>query len=204
MKKTTLTLLAATAAMLTACSTMNKKECAVANWADLGFSDGSKGRTMSYFEERANDCAEYNVIADRASYSNARNQGLKNYCTEASGFTQGSNGKTYKGVCSGASAQQFLSGYHKGKRIYNQKKRVQDLRNKLKQTDRDIASKENDISRWESRLFENTNPSERDYLYRKINNTRSDINQLQYRKGDLIEQYQFEQIRLDEMQYNRL
>ncbi len=124
---------------LGACSVMNEKECAVADWQAIGFSDGASGRTQASFNERAKACSKHGLFVDSKSYQRGRNEGLKSYCTKNNGFTIGVRGGRYYGVCEGKSHTHFSSGYNKGKAVYKQRSRVQSLKSNIESTERKIT-----------------------------------------------------------------
>ncbi len=92
---------------LVSCSTMSPKECQLANWRDIGQTDGMAGKTLALFNERRSDCAEANVQADQKAYLSGREQGLKTYCQLGNAPQVGLRGETYEGVCPPAVDQEF-------------------------------------------------------------------------------------------------
>lgn len=61
-------------------------------------------------------------------------EGLKNFCTDKTGYTYGSNGKVYKNVCIKRDEEKFLPAYFKGRKEY--------LIKRIAQLTQDIASLE--------------------------------------------------------------
>ncbi len=92
---------------LVSCSSMSPKECQLANWRDIGQTDGMAGKTLSLFNERRSDCAEANVQADQTAYLSGREQGLTSYCQPANAVQVGLRGEAYEGVCPPAIDQEF-------------------------------------------------------------------------------------------------
>ena len=43
---------------LVSCATMSPKECRVADWQEIGVTDGLAGKTLTFFNERRLDCEE--------------------------------------------------------------------------------------------------------------------------------------------------
>lgn len=92
---------------LVSCSTMSQKECQVADWRDIGLTDGMAGKTLTFFNERRSDCAEADVKADTKAYLSGREQGLKTYCQLGNAPQVGLRGESYEGVCPPAVDQEF-------------------------------------------------------------------------------------------------
>lgn len=174
---------------LTACSTMSQKECLVANWYDLGFTDGAAGYPITFFSERAADCVKYGISANRETYLQARQAGLKNYCTREKGYEQGYNGRSYHGVCQGRDGNNFLSGYRKGKRIYVQQSRVDSLEWNIRSIERDIEEQRNERYRLENQLVNENNKGKRATLILELNRISREVNHLKTRKQDLQQEY---------------
>lgn len=103
---------------LGACSTMSPQQCQVADWKSLGYQDGAAGRAISYYGRREKDCAEAGVRADLEAYNHGRFDGLRVYCTPASGWRAAMDGKSYEGVCPADLAPGFLSAYEPGRRAF--------------------------------------------------------------------------------------
>ncbi len=189
MKNWQLYLIIASIMGLSACSTMTKKECQVANWYDLGFTDGVAGYTVNMFSERAEDCAKHGIGADRASYLQARKEGLKKYCTKENGYQEGVNGRSYRGVCEGNLAKQFLPAYQKGKRLYVKKSAVQNLERKINQVDKNIDKHNNEIFRLKKQIIEENDKGKRASIILDLERIDRELVKLKADKTRLLRQY---------------
>ena len=116
---------------LAGCATMNKSECQVANWEIIGLEDASAGRPNSYIGQHRSACAEYGVSPDLNSYMKGYERGLAQFCTYENGLSMGSQGRGYSGICKGAAANQFLSGYNKGKHDYELRRQIANLKSEI-------------------------------------------------------------------------
>lgn len=92
---------------LAGCSTMSPKECRLADWREVGLTDGLAGRPLALFNERRSDCAEADVRADTKAYLSGREQGLKSYCQLGNAAQVGLRGEAYEGVCPPAIDPEF-------------------------------------------------------------------------------------------------
>ena len=107
-----------TAGALAGCATMSKEACLQGDWAGVGFKDGEAGRPQSRLDEHAKACAKTGVVPDAAPYFAARDQGLKLYCTQDRGFSEGRTGQSYAGVCPPGPERGFLVGYGDGQLVH--------------------------------------------------------------------------------------
>lgn len=119
---------------LAGCATMSKEACLQGDWAGVGFKDGEAGRPQSRLDDHAKACAKTGVAPDPAPYFQARDQGLKLYCTQDRGFSVGRNGEDYHGVCPPGPERGFLVGYADGRLVHAAVERLSRA-----QSDRDSA-----------------------------------------------------------------
>jgi hypothetical protein len=132
-------------ALLTGCAGMDRSECRFSDWRAVGYEDGSQGRPSQAFAEYRRHCAEHEVSADFHAYQAGREAGLKEYCQKSRGFHEGSQGRTYAGVCPAETETRFLEGYHAGRTLY-------DFESALDATNRRIADDEARIRQIELEL----------------------------------------------------
>lgn len=116
------------------CATMSPKQCLSADWRSIGYGDGASGYVLGRINLHAKACAKSGVTPEPISYAEGRAEGLKRYCTEASGFSHGRDGSFYSNVCPAASEPEFMGGYVDGKRVYEAEHRL-----KLAKMDLDLA-----------------------------------------------------------------
>ena len=168
---------------LSGCETMSAEECLTADWEQIGYEDGSRGRPPHYLENRRQACVENaGIQPDGAAWERGRQAGLETYCTPQNGWRIGSSGGAYEGVCFGSNAYGFERAFNTGRRKYELQQavndldgRVNDVRYRTDQIDRDRA----DV---EARLKEDdVPPQERDRLLRRLK-------ELSERRGSLREQ----------------
>ena len=129
---------AALVRLTSACSTMNEDQCRSADWRTVGFEDGSRGSSQSRIGDYRKACAEFGVQPDLNAYREGHDQGVRTYCTRASGFEKGEAGFTYAGVCPEDLEPEFLAGYNAGKSLKDASARILELEGQIKSIDRDI------------------------------------------------------------------
>ena len=139
-RKSKLIWLALVVAGLNGCATMSGDECLITDWTAIGYEDGARGYTMARLGKYRKACAKHGVAPDFASYQNGRDQGLLEYCRPSRGFTIGSNGGSYYGVCSVNLEADFLDSYNAGYHLYS-------LRSNVNRASSSIHAKENELHR---------------------------------------------------------
>ena len=101
------------------CATLSEPECRNADWYMIGIEDGIKGSLPSHIGKHRKACSKYNVIPDINAYRGGHAEGIKQYCTESSGFSIGKKGKSYNGVCPSGLETDFVKGYRIGKQFHD-------------------------------------------------------------------------------------
>jgi hypothetical protein len=123
---------------LSGCASMSGDECATSDWSAIGYEDGSRGYTMDRIGQHRKACAKHGVTPDFAAYQNGRDQGLVDYCQPGRGFSIGSNGGSYNGVCSVNQEADFLDAYNAGHRLHT-------LRSNVNSASSSISAKEYEL-----------------------------------------------------------
>lgn len=133
---------------LSGCASMSGDECMTSDWSAIGYEDGSRGFTTDRFGQHRKACAKHGVTPDFSAYQSGRDQGLVEYCQPHRGFSVGSNGGSYNGVCSVSLEADFLDAYNTGHRLYT-------LRSNVNRANSSINSKENELDRIEETIVRN-------------------------------------------------
>lgn len=148
MKRICLLILMMVFGTLLSCSTLTREQCMEIDWQERGKSDGMKGETTEKFAQYQKTCLghEINIIKNKGTYLFGRTEGLKLFCTEDSGYSFGSNGGSYNGVCAGVDEKIFLRGFNMGLRLYE----VRNKERELKEREEKLEKKE--TARFSSQL----------------------------------------------------
>jgi hypothetical protein len=109
---------------LSGCATMSSDECMTSDWTTIGFEDGVRGYTADRIGKHRKACAKHGVTPDFTAYQAGRDQGLVEYCQPGRGFSVGSSGGRYNGVCSVNQEADFLDAYNAGYHLYTLKSNV--------------------------------------------------------------------------------
>ena len=102
----------AAAIAFTGCTSMTPTQCQVADWGRQGHTDGASGQNQSRIAAYTEDCAKAGVRPDAQIYRSGWDAGIQQYCTAASGWSEGLKGIDYKApVCAGTQGQRAYSYY---------------------------------------------------------------------------------------------
>lgn len=137
---------------LSACATLNKDECKFADWRVIGYEDGSRGYQAARIGKHRSACAEYGIQPDLSAYNSGRIEGLRQYCVPANGYSRGTSGQSYNGVCSGYNEKLFLSAYNHGKEIFHEKKKLQNMKNEFSNNQQYYAELQHELKKKEDLL----------------------------------------------------
>ena len=124
---------------------MSENECLMSDWSAIGYEDGSRGYTSDRFSQHRKACAKHGVAADFQGYQRGREEGLREYCQPGRGFTVGSNGARYNGVCPAELEGEFVEAYNVGHKLYS-------LRSAVSSASAAIQSNRNELDYAEKRM----------------------------------------------------
>ncbi len=119
------------------CASMGEDECRVADWRAIGYEDGVRGKAPSHIGERREACAKYGVAPNFAAYQRGRDEGLREYCTPASGYRVGRIGRSLTAVCPSELQGDFRDAYKSGREIYQAAGVVRATESKLRRKKRE-------------------------------------------------------------------
>jgi len=131
MKKLSMTIVALSV-LLGGCASMSGDECVTSDWHAVGFEDGSRGYGADRIGTYRKSCAKHGVTPDLQAYQEGRDEGLSHYCQPSRGFSVGSNGGSYNGVCAAHGEPEFVDAYNTGYHLYNLRSRVNSATSQIK------------------------------------------------------------------------
>lgn len=118
--------------LVSGCASMGEDECRVAGWRAIGYEDGVSGKSAAHIGEHREACAEYGVAPDFVAYRQGRDEGLREYCTPASGYRLGRKGRPLSTVCPSGLQGDFRDAYKSGRKIYQAAAVVRTTKSKLR------------------------------------------------------------------------
>ena len=138
-------------ALLNGCATMTANECKVANWSDVGLSDGLEGAALSRLDARVKDCAEAKVAVDSSRYLQGRDQGLLQFCQIEKAVPLGLKGGSYEGVCPVPIDAEFRRRFRLGRDVHDVRQSVRNLESSINGAEDRLRAAPNDEERRRAR-----------------------------------------------------
>lgn len=164
---------------LSGCATMSADECVNSDWHAIGFEDGARGYTADQLGNRRKACAKHGITPDFEAYQAGRAQGLRQYCQPSRGFSLGSSGARYNGVCPADLEAPFVDAYNSGHQLYTLRSRVNSATAQIHAKEHELDDVNDKIRGAEARLINpETTMEDRVLLL-------SDLKELSERTGEL-------------------
>lgn len=186
---------------LSGCASMSGDECVTSDWAAIGYEDGARGYTTEHVTQRRKACAKHGVTPDFAAYQSGREQGLVEYCQPGRGFSVGSNGWRYNGVCSVDLEADFLEAYNAGRHLHTLRGNVNHATSAINSKQNEIDGIKDDMRLKEAALISNETTTEnRVLLLVDLKDLSERTGQLEAEIQDLYEQRAYYQAELDNYQ----
>jgi Protein of unknown function (DUF2799) len=126
------------AGVLAGCETLSEDQCRTGDWNQIGYQDGSVGRTRDVIAQHEKACAKIGIKPNANLWYAGYERGIPAYCTPQNGLEQGMRDSSYQGVCPPHLEPAFLARYSAGREVYK-------ARQVVEQIDRDINSLERDL-----------------------------------------------------------
>ncbi|MBF0188970.1 MAG: DUF2799 domain-containing protein [Magnetococcales bacterium] len=136
---------------LSGCASLSKEECLAADWRTIGFGDGAAGKRASRLDDHREACADYSVKPNLTAYLAGRDAGLLTYCRPGKGYSEGSNGRSYEGVCPAELEGPFLSAYRSGKIVHDAESAVSAIEKRIRESRNDLENLKTRLMQAESK-----------------------------------------------------
>ena len=172
--------------MLSGCATMSGDECATSDWQAIGFEDGSRGYSADRLGNHRKACAKHGVTPDFQAYQTGHDQGLNSFCQPSRGFSLGSNGGSYNGVCAAHREGDFVDAYNSGYHLYNLRSRVNSASSQISYKKSELENNEKSMTEKEVALISpDTLTEERIRMIADLKDLSEDNGQLESEIEDL-------------------
>lgn len=179
------------------CASMSSEECMATDWTAIGYEDGSRGYTSDRFANHRKACAKHGITADFGSYQAGREQGLVEFCQPARGFSVGSSGGRYYGVCPVNLESGFLDAYNTGQRLYTLRRNVDYANSSIERKRNEIEAVEERILQAEAALIDRETTTERRIiLLAELKDLSEDMGRLEAEIKELHEQRAYHEVEL--------
>lgn len=170
-------LLLAVVLAMTGCATLSEGQCVSGDWYEIGHRDGLRGQERSRLFNHSEACAQYGTQPDVRAYDAGRRAGLTRYCTPQQGFTEGREGRSYRGVCSLPAERDFLAAFEDGRNIHLAEERVERIERDLRRTEKQLDD-EKLTTKERKRLHDELHSLRNDHRQ-----ARRDLDRVMYRHG---------------------
>ncbi len=132
------TVLLGSTVMLSACATMSKEECKVADWRTVGYQDAASGQ-YAQLSDHAKSCSKVKIVPDKNQYMLGYTEGEKSYCTYDNGIKAGETNKYVNGLCSQTGLKaSFSKGYEQGKKRRAKSKEIEAKQKHVAEIDKQL------------------------------------------------------------------
>ena len=135
------------------CASMSADECVTSDWHAIGYEDGARGYTADQLGNRRKACAKHGITPDFESYRAGREEGLRQYCQPSRGFSLGSGGARYNGVCPGDLEGDFVDAYNQGHHLYTLRSRVNGATSRINAKEHELDNVNDRIRSAEAQLI---------------------------------------------------
>lgn len=174
---------------LSGCATMSADECVTSDWHAIGYEDGARGYTADQLGNRRKACAKHGITPDFESYRAGREEGLRQYCQPSRGFSLGSRGTRYNGVCPGDLEADFVDAYNSGYQLYTLRSNVNRATSQINAKENELENVNEEIRSAEARLISTeTTIQDRVLLLADLKELSERTGQLEAEIDDLIEE----------------
>ena len=145
---------------LSGCASMSADECAMSDWRTIGYEDGSMGYTADRLGNHRKACAKHGVAPDFEAYQAGRREGLRQYCQPSRGFSVGSGGGRYNGVCPSDMEPEFVDAFNRGHKLYNLRAQVNSANYQINAREKELKKTKEDIRQIEADLINSETTTE--------------------------------------------
>lgn len=146
-------LVLAGALALQGCATMSADECLTSDWHAIGYEDGARGMSSDHLGKRRKACAKHGVTPDFEAYRAGRDRGLQEFCQPQIGFSLGSRGGQYNGVCPTELDMDFVDAYRAGRKLYDLESSIHAADNQIRYKKHAVDDIEDEILARETALI---------------------------------------------------
>lgn len=152
--------------LLVGCQTITPQQCSIADWYQVGYEDGTKGRDSLYVSNYSKPCSSANIIPNRVQWERGRQEGFKRFCTVPVAHSEGLSGNKFSSICPVDSTHTArYNAWYQGYQIFELK--------------RQVRNNEGEYSFY-LREYERTSGKEREASWIRMNDARTKANRARY------------------------
>lgn len=131
---------------LAGCASLTDEECRVADWYQIGVSDGAEGRGTDRIEAHRRACSDVGIAPNAERWLEGRTRGLRLYCTPEKAYRVARGGGSLRSGCTAAEVQRLMPAYEWGQLYWDYEVEIDDTRSDISEINHHIslASANND------------------------------------------------------------
>ena len=145
---------------LSGCATMSEDECVMSDWRTIGYEDGAMGYSADRIGSHRKACAKHGVAPDFEAYQTGRRDGLRQYCQPARGYSLGTSGGRYTGVCPSDLEPEFVDAFNTGHKLYNLRSQVNSANNQINAREAELEKTQDRIRQVQADLISSETSTE--------------------------------------------
>lgn len=155
--------------LLGGCASMSEDQCRNANWEEVGFQDGLRGRSAQRLVAYREDCGKIGVKPDEGRWRIGHLRAIPIYCSPDNAVRAGVEGWAYEGICPPEIEAGFLNRYRAGRTVYEARQHVSRIDSDIRSVDSEL--RRSDVSAQRRRDLERR----RIYLISEQNHLRTQL-----------------------------
>lgn len=128
----------AIALLLAGCASMSEDQCRNANWEEVGFQDGLRGRSAQRLAAYREDCGKIGVKPDEGRWRIGHLRAIPIYCSPDTAVRAGIEGWAYEGICPPEVEAGFLNRYRAGRALYEARQHVARIDSDIRSVDSEL------------------------------------------------------------------
>ncbi len=128
---------------LTGCASLSKEECLSGNWEEIGFRDGTNGRTSDYLQSHIKACEKAGVRPVQSLWEKGRIRGLPAYCVPEKAYSEGREGRSLSAVCPAAQVPALRAAHAKGQEYREYTNEIGSIRYRIDEIGRSLIVEKN-------------------------------------------------------------
>lgn len=124
--------------LLGGCASMSEDQCRNANWEEVGFQDGLRGRSAQRLVAYREDCGKIGVKPDDGRWRIGHLRAIPIYCSPDNAVRAGVEGWAYEGICPPEIEAGFLNRYRAGRMVYEARQHVARIDSDIRSVDSEL------------------------------------------------------------------
>lgn len=127
---------------LAGCASLSKDECLSGNWDEIGFRDGTNGKTSAFLQRHVKACEKTGVVPVQSVWEQGRQRGLPAYCVPSKAYSEGRNGRALSAVCPAAQIPALQAAHSVGVQYHEYTEEINELKSRIQDIGSEIIAEQ--------------------------------------------------------------